>query len=243
MSVSQLRDEESMVAGKIRNEVYDDFVPVSTKYDLIGSISNDTGLTRHTIIEILKNIRADVFEQFKYNPEEFIRKASNLINDEKATTIIDGITYNKVDDKFSNEIFTDNNLSGKLGINALEVKKNIYDYVITDSQVEMEFAKKLEQGEVTIYAKLPTGFKISTPFGNYNPDWALVFDSKDIKYIYFIAETKGSMQSAQLKGAEKGKIECAKKHFKSISDGKVKYGVVNSYEHLIDLVTGVKEIE
>lgn len=243
MSVSQLRDEESMVAGKIRNEVYDDFVPVSTKYDLIGSITNDTGLTRHTIIEILKNIRADVFEQFKYNPEEFIRKASNLINDEKATTIIDGITYNKIDDKFSNEIFTDNNLSGKLGINALEVKKNIYDYVITDSQVEMEFARKLEQGEVTIYAKLPTGFKISTPFGNYNPDWALVFDSKDIKYIYFIAETKGSMQSAQLKGAEKGKIECAKKHFKSISDGKVKYGVVNSYEHLIDLVTGVKEIE
>ena len=242
MSVSQLKNEDSMVVGKIRNEVYDDFVPVNTKYDLIGSISNDTGLTRHTIIEILKKIREDVFEQFKYNPEEFIRKASSLINDEKATTIIDGITYNKVDDKYSNEIFTENNLSGKLGINALEVKKNIYDYVITDSQIEMEFAKKLEQGEVTIYAKLPTGFKISTPFGNYNPDWAIVFDSKNIKYIYFIAETKGSMQSAQLKGAEKGKIECAKKHFESISNGSVKYGVVDSYEHLIDLVTGINKI-
>ena len=242
ISVSQLKNEDSMVVEKIRNEVYDDFVPVNTKYDLIGSISNDTGLTRHTIIKILKNIRADVFEQFKYNPEEFIRKASSLINDEKATTIIDGITYNKVDDKYSNEIFTENNLSGKLGINALEVKKNIYDYVITDSQVEMEFAKKLEQGEVTIYAKLPTGFKITTPFGNYNPDWAIVFDNKDIKYIYFIAETKGSMQSAQLKGAEKGKIECAKKHFESISNGSVKYGVVDSYEHLIDLVTGINKI-
>lgn len=242
MSVSQLKNEDSMVVGKIRNEVYDDFVPVNTKYDLIGSISNDTGLTRHTIIKILKKIREDVFEQFKYNPEEFIRKASSLINDEKATTIIDGITYNKVDDKYSNEIFTENNLSGKLGINALEVKKNIYDYVITDSQIEMEFAKKLEQGEVTIYAKLPTGFKISTPFGNYNPDWAIVFDSKNIKYIYFIAETKGSMQSAQLKGAEKGKIECAKKHFESISNGSVKYGVVDSYEHLIDLVTGINKI-
>ena len=242
ISVSQLKNEDSMVVEKIRNEVYDDFVPVNTKYDLIGSISNDTGLTRHTIIKILKNIRADVFEQFKYNPEEFIRKASSLINDEKATTIIDGITYNKVDDKYSNEIFTENNLSGKLGINALEVKKNIYDYVITDSQVEMEFAKKLEQGEVTIYAKLPTGFKITTPFGNYNPDWAIVFDNKDIKYIYFIAETKGSMQSAQLKGTEKGKIECAKKHFESISNGSVKYGVVDSYEHLIDLVTGINKI-
>lgn len=239
MSVNQLREDDAMYSVNTRNEVYDDFVPVSTKYDLIGSVATDTGLTRHTIIEILKNIRQDVFEQFKYNPEEFIRRASNLINEEKATTIIDGITYNKIEDKYSNEIFTDNNLSGKLGVNALEVKKHIYDYVITDSEVEMEFARKLEQGEVTIYAKLPNGFKIRTPFGNYNPDWALVFDNKDIKYIYFIAETKGSMQSAQLKGAEKGKIECARKHFKSISDGSVKYDVVNTYEHLIDLVTGV----
>ncbi len=239
MSVNQLREDDAMYSINTRNEVYDDFVPVSTKYDLIGSVATDTGLTRHTIIEILKNIRQDVFEQFKYNPEEFIRRASNLINEEKATTIIDGITYNKIEDKYSNEIFTDNNLSGKLGVNALEVKKHIYDYVITDSEVEMEFARKLEQGEVTIYAKLPNGFKIRTPFGNYNPDWALVFDNKDIKYIYFIAETKGSMQSAQLKGAEKGKIECARKHFKSISDGSVKYDVVNTYEHLIDLVTGV----
>lgn len=243
MSVSQLKDEDSMIVGKVRNEVYDDFVPVTTKYDLIGSIATDTGLTRHTIIEILKNIRKDVFEQFKYNPEEFIRKASNLINDEKATTIIDGITYNKTEDKFSNEIFTENNLTGKLGVNALEVKKHIYDYVITDSTIEMEFARKLEQGEVTIYAKLPNGFKIRTPFGNYNPDWALVFDNKDIKYIYFIAETKGSMQSAQLKGAEQGKIACARKHFKAISNGAVKYGVVDSYENLINLVTGVVPIE
>lgn len=239
MSVNQLRKDDTMYSINTRNEVYDDFVPVSTKYNLIGSVATDTGLTRHTIIEILKNIRQDVFEQFKYNPEEFIRRASNLINEEKATTIIDGITYNKIEDKYSNEIFTDNNLSGKLGVNALGVEKHIYDYVITDSEVEMEFARKLEQGEVTIYAKLPNGFKIRTPFGNYNPDWALVFDNKDIKYIYFIAETKGSMQSAQLKGAEKGKIECAKKHFKSISEGTVKYDVVNTYEHLIDLVTGV----
>lgn len=241
MSVSQLRKDDAMYSTNTRNEVYDDFVPVSTKYDLIGSIAKDTELTRHTIIEILKNIRIDVFEQFKYNPEEFIRMASNLINDEKATTIIDGITYNKTDDKFSNGIFIENNLTGKLGVNALEVKKHIYDYVITDSQVEMEFARKLEQGEVTIYAKLPNGFKIRTPFGNYNPDWALVLNNKDIKNIYFIAETKGSMQSTQLKGVEKGKIECAKKHFKSISNETVKYGVVDSYESLINLVTRVNE--
>lgn len=239
MSINQLREDDAMYSVSTKNEIYNDFVPVHTKYDLIGSIATETGLTRHTIIEILKNIRQDVFEQFKYNPEEFIRKASNLINDEKATTIIDGITYNKTDDKFSNEIFTENNLSGKLGINALEVKKHIYDYVITDSNVEMEFARKLEQGEVTIYAKLPNGFKIRTPFGNYNPDWALVFNNEDTKYIYFIAETKGSMQSAQLKGTEKGKIECARKHFKTISDGIVKYDVVDSYQSLIDILTRV----
>lgn len=239
MSINQLREDDAMYSVSTKNEIYNDFVPVHTKYDLIGSIATETGLTRHTIIEILKNIRQDVFEQFKYNPEEFIRKASNLINDEKATTIIDGITYNKTDDKFSNEIFTENNLSGKLGVNALEVKKHIYDYVITDSNVEMEFARKLEQGEVTIYAKLPNGFKIRTPFGNYNPDWALVFNNEDTKYIYFIAETKGSMQSAQLKGTEKGKIECARKHFKTISDGIVKYDVVDSYQSLIDILTRV----
>lgn len=237
MSLSQLKSDDFMQVGKVRNQVYNDYVPVKTKYDLIGSISEDTELTRHTIIEILKNIRKDVFEQFKYNPEEFIRKATNLINDEKATTIIDGITYNKIDDKFSNEIFTENNLRGKLGVNAIEVKKHIYDYVITDSNVEMEFARKLEQGEVIIYAKLPNGFKIRTPFGNYNPDWALVFNDEDVKYIYFIAETKGTMKSAQLRVEEKGKIECARKHFKSICNNTVKYDVVDSYETLIDLLT------
>lgn len=243
MSANQLKEQESMIVGKIRHQIYNDFVPVTTKYDLIGSLATDTGLTRHTIIEILKNIRQDVFEQFKYNPEEFIRRASNIINDEKATTIIDGITYNKIQDKFSNDIFIENNMTGKLGINAIEAKRHIYDYVITDSLVEMEFAKKLEEGEVSIYAKLPNGFKIRTPFGNYNPDWALVFDNKDIKYIYFIAETKGSTQLSQLKGAEQGKIACARKHFKAISNGAVKYGVVDCYDSLIDLATGVTSID
>ncbi len=239
MSVSQLELEDSMVVKKIRNEVFNNFVHINTKYDLIGSIATDTGLTRHTIIEILKNIRQDVFEQFKYNPEEFIRKSSNLINDEKAITILDGITYDKTNERFDDKIFTENNLIGKLGINAFQSKRHIYDYVITDSNVEMEFAKKLEKGEVKMYAKLPSGFKIKTPFGNYNPDWAIVFNKKDIKYIYFIAETKGTMQQMKLRTVEKAKIICAKKHFEAISDGKIKYGVVNTYEELIDLVTGV----
>ena len=239
MSVDELREESAMYSTSIKNETYDDFVPVSTKYDLIGSVAKDTGLTRHTIIEILSKIDSDVFNQYQYNPEEFIRRACNLINEEKATTIIDGITYNKINDKFDNEIFTINNVDGRIGDNAFEVKKHIYDYLITDSKNEAKFASDLEKGEVTVYAKLPSGFKIPTPLGNYNPDWAIVFDNKDFKYIYFIAETKGSMQSAELREVESAKIECARKHFKAICSDSVKYDIVDSYESLIDLITKV----
>ena len=237
ISEGMLKDSSSMQVSDVSNEVYDDFVTVSTKYDLIGSVSKDTGLTRRTIIEILSKIREDVFAQYQYNPEEFIRKACNLINIEKATTVIDGITYNKIDEKYDNEIFTLNNVNAKLGGNAIEVKKHIYDYLVTDSKNEQDFAKSLELGEVTVYAKLPNGFKIPTPVGNYNPDWAIVFDNKDFKYVYFIAETKGSMNSLELRDVEKAKIECAKKHFESISNGTVKYDVVDSYESLIDILT------
>ena len=166
-----------------------------------------------------------------------MRKATNLINAEKATTVIDGITYKKLEQKYDNEIFTISNAGGRLGDNAIEVKKHIYDYLVTDSKNERRFAEQLEKGEVTVYAKLPSGFKIPTPVGNYNPDWAIVFDNKDFKYIYFVAETKGSLDSMELREVEKAKIECARKHFESISNGEVKYDVVDSYESLINLVT------
>lgn len=236
MTAEQLKNASAMGEGKSKTEAYDDFASVTTKYDLIGSIAKDTGLTRHTIIDILTKIDPTIFAMYKYNPEEFIRKASNLINEEKATTIIDGITYNKIEDKFDNEIFTINNVDGRIGDNAFEVKKHIYDFLITDSKTEAKFAKDLENGEVTVYAKLPKGFKIPTPVGNYNPDWAIVLDNKDFKYIYFIAETKGSMSTTQLKGVELAKIECARKHFQVICKDNVKYDVVDSYEHLIDML-------
>lgn len=237
MTAEQLKNESAMKTTGTITEIYDDFVPVTTKYDIIGSIAKDTGLTRHTIVEILSKIEPKVFSLYQYNPEEFIRKACNLINEEKATTIIDGITYNKTEDKFDNEIFTINNVDGRIGDNAFEVKKHIYDFLVTDSKNELKFAKDLENGEVTVYAKLPSGFKIPTPVGNYNPDWAIVLDNKDFKYIYFIAETKGSMSTTELRGVEKAKIECAKKHFKAICKDNVKYDVVDSYQSLIDILT------
>ena len=239
MTADQLKNESAMKSTGAKTEVYDDFVPVTTKYDLIGSVAKDTGLTRHTIVEILSKIEPRVFALYKYNPEEFIRRASNLIIEEKATTIIDGITYNKTEDRFDNEIFTINNVDGRIGDNAFEVKKHIYDFLITDSKIEEKFAKDLEYGEVTVYAKLPNGFKIPTPVGNYNPDWAIVLDNKDFKYVYFIAETKGSMSTTELRGVEKAKIECARKHFQAICKDNVKYDVVDSYQSLIDILTKV----
>ena len=239
MTADQLKSETAMSKTDTRINTYDDFVPVTTKYDLIGSIAKDTGLTRKTIIAILQKIEPKVFSMYQYNPEEFIRRSCNLINEEKATTIIDGITYNKTDDRFDNEIFTINNIDGRIGDNAFEVKKHIYDFLITDSENEKKFAKDLELGEVTVYAKLPNGFKIPTPVGNYNPDWAIVLDNKDFKYVYFIAETKGSMSTTELRGVEKAKIECARKHFKAICRDDVKYDVVDSYQSLIDMITHI----
>lgn len=237
MSSVSVNSGSSMTEGKTKTETVEDFSPSMVEYDLIGEITKDTGLTRKTVIDILTKIAPEKFNYYQYNPEEFIRKVCNLINQEKATTIIDGITYHKTDNKFDNDIFTINNVRGELGENAIDVKKHIYDFLVTDSKNEREFAKKLESGEVTVYAKLPNGFKIPTPVGNYNPDWAIVFDNPSFKYIYFIAETKGSMDSLELRDVEKAKIECAKKHFKCISNDEVKYDVVDSYESLINLLT------
>ena len=237
ISTVSVNSGESMTEQKAKTETIEDFSESQIKYDLIGELTRDTELTRKTIINILSKINPVKFSMYQYNPEEFIRKVSNIINDEKATTVIDGITYHKTEQKYSNDIFTINNVGGELGKNAIDVKKHIYDYLVTDSKNEKEFAKKLETGEVTVYAKLPNGFKIPTPVGYYNPDWAIVFDNQTFKYIYFIAETKGSMNSMELREVEKSKIECARKHFACLSNNDVKYDVVDSYESLINMLT------
>ncbi len=238
MTAEKLKEHKTLTAGKTTTEVVEGFSPSQVEYDLIGELTRDTGLTRNTIITILSKINSQKFNLYQYNPEEFIRKVANIINDEKASCVIEGITYHKTDKRYSADIFTMNNIKAELNVNAIEnVKKHIYDYVVYDSETERKFAEKLENGEVTVYAKLPNDFKIPTPVGNYNPDWAIVFDNKSFKYVYFIAETKGDMSSLQLKGAELAKIECAKKHFKCISNDEVKYDVVDSYESLINLLT------
>lgn len=207
------------------------------KYDLIGKLVDETGLTRKAVIAILKGIQTTVFNQFKDNPEEFIMKASSLINDEKATVIIQHITYHVLEEWYTTDIFTNPTIKGKLGVNAMKAKKHLYDHIIYDSTNEQTFAKELDiDTNVAVYVKLPDGFYISTPVGRYNPDWAIAFYKGTVKHIYFVAETKGSMSSMQLRLIEEAKIHCAREHFKVISSGTVIYDVVDSYKSLLDKV-------
>lgn len=209
----------------------------NVKYDLVGKLVEETNLTRKDIVRILQGIQPTTFDQFKDNPEEFIIKAASLINDEKATAIIEHITYNAVDDRYDTDVFTEPTIKGRLGVNAMKANKHLYDHIVYDSTNEKEFATKLDTNKnVAVYVKLPSGFYISTPVGKYNPDWAITFYEGDIKHIYFVAETKGSMNSMQLRMIEKSKIHCAKKHFEAISNEEVVYDVVDSYEALLDIV-------
>lgn len=209
----------------------------NVKYDLVGKLVEETGLTRKAVIQILQGIKPEVFDQFKDNPEEFIAKAAGLINDEKATAIIQHITYNVLAEHYGTDVFTDPTIKGKLGVNAMKAKKHLYDHIVYDSTNERDFASELDtSSDVAVYVKLPDGFYISTPVGHYNPDWAIAFYEGNIKHIYFVAETKGSMNSMQLRQIEASKIHCAKEHFKAISNGNVVYDVVDSYKSLLEKV-------
>ncbi len=209
-----------------------------TKYDLIGEVVKNTQLTRKTAVAILSKIREDKFLMFKSNPEDFIIKVTHIINTQKAKLLISGIKYFKGDKTYETDIFTIPNFKCNLGESGdtIEVKRHIYDYLKADSKGEKEFAKSMENGQIVVYAKLPKDFKIPTPIGGYNPDWAVVFEKLDKKNIYFIAETKGNCDELQLKGAEDLKIQYAKKYFECLADENITYDCVDSYTELIDKI-------
>jgi type III restriction enzyme len=211
-------------------------IQASVSYDLLGSIAEATQLTRKTVAGILAKLELPVFNQFKSNPEAFISRASTLIKEQKATMIIEHLAYDPIEETYDSLIFAVEKNKEDFS-KAFKAKNHIYDYVFTDSKVEREFAEELDTStEVKVYAKLPRGFSIPTPVGDYNPDWAIAFDAGKVRHIYFIAETKGSMSSLELREIEKARIDCAKKFFAKITSNEVKYDVVNSYERLIELV-------
>ncbi|MBL0946268.1 MAG: DEAD/DEAH box helicase family protein [Hydrogenophaga sp.] len=213
----------------------------AVKYDLIGKLAEGTQLTRRTIAEILKGMNVAVFAQFKTNPESFIAEAIRLINEQKATVIIEHLAYDPVEDKFDLDIFTAGLTKQDFSKAGDKLQRHIYDYVLTDSNIERQFVKELDtSGDVVVYAKLPRGFLIPTPVGDYNPDWAISFKEGAVKHVYFVAETKGSMSSMELREIEKTKIKCARKFFDDINEKfapeQVKYDVVDSFGKLMELV-------
>lgn len=233
-SKEELKQGEGIVTTNTANETINTDIYSDTVYDLIGEIEDLTNLKRSTIVAILKKIKPDKFLMFRRNPEEFIAKCSNLINEAKASMIINNIVYHRTDERFDAKTIFGNE-QNMLRSDAV-LKKHIYDFINTDSKTEQEFAKNLEQAaEVIVYAKLPRGFYISTPTGKYNPDWAIVLDKEKVKHIYFIAETKGSEKESDLRSVEKLKIHCATEHFKAISGTEVKFDVIQNYGKLLEI--------
>lgn len=209
-------------------------------YDLVGDIAKAATLTRRTVTRILKGIQRSKLYMFKNNPEEFIRKVSHIIREQKATMIVEHISYNRTENQYDSDIFTKEK-SRQTVDKAYEAKKHILDYVFPDSQGERTFAEDLDKAEeVCVYAKLPRSFQIPTPVGNYAPDWAIAFnDNMGVKHVFFIAETKGSMDSMQLKGVEKAKIDCAKKLFNNISTSNVRYHEVGDFQTMLNVIKAI----
>ena len=236
-----VKNGESFKLNVTETKSFNHSIHSAVRYDLIGKLSEGTKLTRQTIAQILQGIEKGIFDQYPSNPEDFIAKASNLINEQKATEIIECIFYNPIDEVYDSAIFT-NSASATLSYipEGEPLKRHIYDYVATDSKIERDFATVLDtSAEVVVYAKLPRAFFIPTPVGNYNPDWAIAFEEGKVKHIYFIAETKGSLSSLELRKVEECKIQCAKRFFQNITEktnGQVKYGVITNYENLLQLV-------
>ena len=211
----------------------------TVKYDLVGDIAKGARLTRRTVVAIFKRINMDKLYLFKNNPEEFIRKVTAVIREQKSTMIVEHIHYNMTEGKYENDIFT---VKSKVEFDrAYESKKHITDYVFSDSKGERKFAEDLDEAdEVVVYAKLPRSFQIPTPVGNYAPDWAIAMKRNEVKHIFFVAETKGSMNSMELNAIERAKIECAEKLFNEMSTANVKYHKVATYQDLIEEMNAVR---
>ena len=239
----QLRGGDGFEVEETATE-YGDSIHSRVRYDLLGKVAENAHLTRATAANILRGIQSAVFDQFRQNPEHFIAEASRLTTEQKAAMVIERLAYDEVEERYDVDIFTANQTGQDFSRATEKLKNHVYDYAITDSDVERRFVKELDvSSEVVVYAKLPRGFLIPTPVGDYNPDWAISFRAGSVKHIYFVAETKGSMSSMKLREIEKTKIECARRFFHEISqqvtDEKVKYDVVTDYGTLMDVVSSI----
>ena len=240
LKASDVQDRLGFDAGAVAYHAETITAGSQVQYDLINEIAEKTELTRRTVAAVLSGVTPETFAKFRLNPEQFITETARIVNEQKASAVVEYLTYNVLDTEFDASIFTENQVKQNL-TGAFEATKSIYDYVVTDSSVERTFAEALDKSsEVVVYTKLPGGFFIPTPLGKYNPDWAIAFQDGAVKHVYFVAETKGSMSSLQLRGAEEKKIEAAKKFFETLNakHESVRYDVVTDYSGLMALVAG-----
>lgn len=188
--------------------------------DIITYIQNETNLTRKTVVEIL--LKSNKLQDFKNNPQKFIDLSIEIIKKTMAGFIVDGIKYQKIGDEYyyAQESFLNEELSGYLNKNMYEntQNKSPFDYTIYDSDVERKFALEFDNNpDVKLFAKLPNWFKIETPLGGYNPDWAVLIEKDRSEKLYFIVESKGADLGLDIRDSEASKIKCAKEHFRAIS--------------------------
>lgn len=187
--------------------------------DIITYLQNRTGLTRRTIVKILTESKT--LNLFKKNPQAYMDQVAKLISSTMQLFIVDGIKYTKLGDTefYAQEFFDSEELTGYLERNMFESQRSVYDYVVYDSDVERGFAEQLENNEsVKVYAKLPGWFKVPTPLGSYNPDWAVVIEDNGLNKLYFVVETKGSIEGKDLRPKEQAKIRCGEKHFAALGN-------------------------
>lgn len=239
MDIDQLAAGGGFLAPTSNTHTEKGSVASQVSYDLLGEITEKTQLTRRTASAILQGINANTFAMYAKNPEQFITECARLINEQKATAVIEHLTYDTLAERYDTAIFTDNQTAQDFSKAGEKLKRHIYDYVVTDSSVERQFVTDLDNSEqVVVYAKLPRGFTIPTPVGDYNPDWAIAFKEGAVKHIYFVAETKGSLSSLELRQVEQSKIECARRFFATLNErhAAVRYDVVTDFGQLMQVV-------
>jgi type III restriction enzyme len=208
--------------------------------DIISYLQNETQLTRKSLVKILQG--CSNLKLFKLNPQKFIEGCIDIINEQMRLHIIDGIVYTKIGDHeiYSQELFQNEQLTGYLKSNMHVSTKSPYEHVVYDSGIESDLTKEFERNKnIKVYAKLPGWFKIDTPLGPYNPDWAVLFDVDGVEKLFFVVESKGSMNFEFLRPAEKGKIECGKKHFNELakqSGMKLSLEYVSNMDEFVDKV-------
>jgi type III restriction enzyme len=202
--------------------------------DIVSFLQNETHLTRRTIVEIL--VRSGRLQDFKNNPQKFMDEAAAFIKRQMQQFIVDGIKYEKIGDDFfyAQSMFDDEELFGYLNKNMLEAKKSVYEHVVFDSDVEAQFAQAFEKNTaIKLYAKLPSWFKVDTPLGSYNPDWAVLVEAEGKDKLYFVVETKGSLFIDALRPSEEAKIKCGRKHFEAMGND-VEFAHANGFDSFRD---------